>query len=100
MKKQPHKDAGVCFTGLFAFALLSFKLQFSVANTTFHHMCEGIEGWRGGAASDDSAPPLRLQKSLIISIYPPQIPVGLAEGSFPLYPPQWKNYPNHLPSQL
>lgn len=57
-------------------------------------MCEGMEGWRGGAASDDSAPPLRLQKSLIISIYPPQIPVGLAEASFPLYPPQWRNYPN------
>lgn len=73
--------------GLFAFALLSFKLQFSAANNPSNHMCEGMEGWRReGAASDDSAPLCASKMSLIISIYPPQTSANLAEPSSPRTP--------------
>lgn len=86
-QQQPHEDAGVCFRRLFAFALLSFKLQFSAANTPSHHMCEGMERWRrGGAASVDSAPLCASKMSLIISIYHPQTSENPTEPSSPCTP--------------
>lgn len=81
-KNAADEDAGVCFIGLFAFALLSLTLWF----TASHHICEGMEGWRR-AASDDSAPRRASKMSLIISIYPPQTFANLAEPSSSPKPP-------------
>lgn len=87
--------------GLFTFALLSFKRWFSAANSTSYHMCEGMEGWRRGrVASDDSAPPLRLQNVSNYLHLPPTNFCKPSRAFLSPYPPRCKNHPNPTLSHL
>ena len=95
-----------CFIGLFAFALPSFKLQFSAANTSSHRKCEGMEGWRRREAAFHRifGLPLRFQNVSNYLHLPPTSLWKPTTAFLSSYHPQWrreeKNYASSTLSHL